>query len=759
MNSFEERSTRTYRQKQMFDKKELEARENVCIRDEPAFCAAACPLKLDGRAFAAAIQEGDFTGARAMLERLAPFPLILAHGCEAPCEKACRLEEIGEGVSLHALERACMVWGSPKSGRGFLKFKKKKTVAVFGADLFSLALAGELAGKAYPLTFFCGEETAADVVRACAPFLDGGELAAEAERLAQLDIQIEYGTKLTPELFEARRGDFDILCAARAFARSLFPELPVEEDTLLYPDSGLVAPLPDTQGVLRALFDAKRAAITVDRLAQGVPPASSRGEEGASESRLYTNMQDVRPSVRVPENGGYSMEEAVSEAARCILCSCEECAKGCAYLRHYSKFPRQLTREIYNNVSIIMGDHMMNKPINSCALCKQCSVTCPFGYDMASVCHMARENMVTTGKMPLAPHEFALYDMQFSNGEGFLSRLQPGHETCRYVFFPGCQAYAVSPETVESAYRDLASRLPGGVALMLGCCGAIADWAGRYELHGDTAEFLKNELAKLGDPEIIAGCPTCRRKLGETVSDAVTGIWDVLNEIGLPEYAEKVPRTVALHDSCGARGDEEMQRAVRTLAGSLGCTLIETEYSGDKSPCCGYGGLVSYTNREVAHALSKSCLSADAPYLTYCMACRDRFAREGHESVHLLELAYGQTPGRPPDISEKRKNRLSLKNRLLKELWGEDVTEKQYAFRLTFTDAARAQMDDRMILDTDVYAVMEAFQKTDEAVLDGETGLLVTRHRIGNVTFWVKFEEADEGFHICGAYSHRMTVK
>ena len=70
-----------------------------------------------------------------------------------------------------------------------------------------------------------------------------------------------------------------------------------------------------------------------------------------------------------------------------------------------------LTREIYNNVSIIMGDHMMNKPINACSLCGQCSVLCPNGYDMAEICHMARQNMVFTGKMPLAPHEFALMDI------------------------------------------------------------------------------------------------------------------------------------------------------------------------------------------------------------------------------------------------------------------------------------------------------------------------------------------------------------
>ncbi|MGI6152035.1 MAG: pyridine nucleotide-disulfide oxidoreductase/dicluster-binding protein [Christensenellales bacterium] len=759
MKDFEERSTRVYRQKQMFSKQELEDRENVCIRDEPAFCAAACPLKLDARAFVKSMKEGDYTGARAQLERIAPFPFILSRGCEAPCEQACRLAEMGEGIGIGALERACMALGTAKSGRGMLKMKKRKTVAIFGADLFSLALAGELANKAYPVSFFCEEGEAAAIIDSCAPFLTEAEAAAEAERLDRFDIALKYNTELTAAFFEERREGFDILCASRAFAKMLDPKGEPDGVTLVLPAWGIIAPTAETSGVLRSLFDAKRAAISVDRLAQNMDPATARGVEGAVKSRLYTNMEGVEPSRRVPEGSGYSAEEAKQEASRCIECSCQECAKGCAYLRHYKKFPRQLTREIYNNVSIIMGDHMMNKPINSCALCGQCSVTCPFGYDMASVCHIARENMVSTGKMPLAPHEFALQDMLFSNGEAFLSKPQPGFETCRYVFFPGCQAGAIAPETVKRAYEDLCNRLDGGVALILGCCGAIADWAGRYELFGRTCDDLKGEIAQFGEPQIIAGCPTCQKTLEKILGKEALGIWDILNQIGLPD-AKGAHQTVAMHDSCGARGNGKTQKAVRDLAKSLGLKLIETAYSGDKSPCCGYGGLVSYANREVAQEFAQSCVArSDAPFLTYCMACRDRFAREGHDSAHILELVYGPPAGAPPDISEKRRNRLSLKNRLLKELWGEDAMEKDWGFTLTITEEARLQMDDRMILDSDVYAVMQAYRETGDAILDSETDLLITRHRIGNVTFWVKFEEKDGGYVIRGAYSHRMIVK
>lgn len=48
---------------------------------------------------------------------------------------------------------------------------------------------------------------------------------------------------------------------------------------------------------------------------------------------------------------------------------------------------------------------------------------------------------------------------------------------------------------------------------MLGCCGAISEWAGRYEMTEKVNEQLKQELAKLGDPMIIAGCPSCMKQL------------------------------------------------------------------------------------------------------------------------------------------------------------------------------------------------------------------------------------------------------
>ena len=294
---------------------------------------------------------------------------------------------------------------------------------------------------------------------------------------------------------------------------------------------------------------------------------------------------------------------------------------------------------------------------------------------------------------------------------------------------------------------------------MLGCCGAICDWAGRCEMQESTREFLLTELSRLGDPVIIAGCPSCRKELAESVGGEVVGIWDILEQIGLPEGTKRINRPAALHDSCGARGDAHTQQAIRDLASRLGVRIVETEYSGDRSPCCGYGGLTAYANPEVAGEITRKALERmDAPYISYCMACRDRFAREGRESRHILELIYGTDAGAPPDISEKRYNRLNLKRELLREFWQEETAEMKLDYELTFTDEARSLMDSRMILTDDVIAVLNDYREHGEAVLDSETGLLIARRRLGNATFWVKFTEDEGRVTVHGAYSHRMNV-
>ena len=131
-------STHVYKVNKI-SREEIEGMVSLCVYEQPPFCNAACPLKLDTRAMLAAAAAGNFKKALQLYEKIAVFPLILSHGCEAPCEGKCRLGEIGDAVAIRAVEAAVSRFGEAARSGSIFRTKKKKTVAVLGSGTKSLA--------------------------------------------------------------------------------------------------------------------------------------------------------------------------------------------------------------------------------------------------------------------------------------------------------------------------------------------------------------------------------------------------------------------------------------------------------------------------------------------------------------------------------------------------------------------------------------------------------------------------------------------
>lgn len=728
-----------YRMKQAFGQEELHQREAVCTREEPPGCQAACPLHLDMRAVCGHEARGDFKKAAAVIRQTTPFLYLLARTCSAPCQKACTLSRLGEGVRVRDLELACALYGGPAGGSRFLIPRKNKKVLVAGDGIFALACCRELGKKGYEVHW----HTACASFQA--PLLELGlspeEAAADLSEFSTLRITREAAEKFSGETLE------DWSCRADAFCVS--PELVFGR----LPENGFTGPAGrETVWILAA---ARYAAMQADRYLQGASPEGLE-EPKVYESRLHVTLDGITGSRAVTGQGALTREMAAEEAARCIQCQCLECVKGCVYLQEFKRNPRGAIREIYNNLSIVMGNHMANGLINACDECGQCKAACPEGFDYPDVCRIARRTMVETGKMPPSAHEFALLDQEFSNGEAFLARPQPGYETCRYLFFPGCQAAAVSPRTVEITYRRLREELEGGTGLLLGCCGAISRWAAREELLQEALEKIRAAWESMGRPEILCACPTCLKNLRELTSLPARGVWEVLLELGTEPVTDQ---RVSIHDACGAREDGEIRAQIRRFAEALGCRVEEMPFAGELSPCCGYGGLVRYANPKMAEKKAAFASGrSEHRILTYCMACRDQFQRAGKDSIHILELACQVEPGPVPDLSLRRANRLKLKEKLQRELWKEEGRMEEM-LPVIYMEGAREEMDQRMILESDVNAVLKAYESSGEAVEDPEKGWLAASLRLGNVTFWVKFTDTEGCYRVYGAYSHRMTVE
>jgi glutamate synthase (NADPH/NADH) small chain len=520
-------------------------------------------------------------------------------------------------------------------------------------------------------------------------------------------------------------------------------------------------------------YDGRRSATMIDRFLQEASLTAGRLMEGPQPTRLFVSTAGHQPLAAVHPavpTEGYSAEEARDEAARCLRCECLECVKVCTYLEHFGGYPRKYAREIYNNSSIVAGERKSNLLINSCMLCGLCTTVCPEDFSMPDLCLSARREMIGRGRMPPSAHEFALEDYTWSQSDAFaLCRHEPGTTASAYAFYPGCQLAGSNPGQVEQVYKHLRGCLTGGVGLILDCCGAPAQWAGRQDLFESGIVRLATRWESLGRPKLIFACPTCHL----LVTPGLPGVEafflsEVLESVGPPEVtAAGAPHPVrALHDPCTSRHNRAMQESVRRFLDTLDQPVEELAFSGETTECCGYGGLQANANPDLARRVAgRRGNESPAEFVTYCAMCRDSLASTGKRAIHLLDLLF---PGGPdpaarsrPGWSERRENRARLREGLLAALWGEggELVEDHEAVELVVSPEIQERLDDRRILAEDVRKVIEHAERTGDRLCHQDSGRYLASFRPRAATFWVEYSPEGEGFRVHNAYAHRMTAE
>jgi Fe-S oxidoreductase len=447
-----------------------------------------------------------------------------------------------------------------------------------------------------------------------------------------------------------------------------------------------------------------------------------------------------------------------------------ECVKSCEYLKHYGGYPKKYVREIYNNMSMLVRARTSNNFINSCALCGLCGEVCPTDLNMAEPIKETRQKMVETSRMPASAYDFALRDMEFSNGEKFaLSKNAPSRDTatpCRYVFFPGCQLSGSSPDYTGKAYDFLRDTFHD-VGLMLRCCGAPADWAGRKDLFAESQSEFRAEHEKLGKPKVILTCSSCYQVFQQHYPDVeIISFWDVYDQHG--QFAKReFAAPVTIHDPCSTRYENHIQDSVRNILTKIGCEIQELELSREKTECCSFGGVMWLANKPVAEKVVQRRINeSQLDYVTYCAMCRNFFAKRGKRTTHIFDYIFGVPEtdlALAPAVgfSQNHENRARLKEKLLKELWSETMPE-QAAFesiRLTLPDDVQKQVEDRLILVEDMQKVIEHAERTGKRMFNNATKHYLAYFKPASVTYWVEYTpQADGSFLVHKAYSHRMEI-
>lgn len=753
------------------EKKRLQELEKKCIQDCAPPCAAVCPVHVDVRGVAGHMARGDFASALNLLRRALPFPGIIGSMCDQPCQSRCNRSLAGGAIEIAALELACSRLGEMAPPRISLLPARGLRVAIAGGGLSGLTAAFDLRKKGYGVTVFeAGERLGGSIWKVRSDRLTARQIDRELAGLGDMGVEIRLNTRVDMHTLPG----FDAVYAAIGALDAGTP-ISVDPITCSTDREGLFAGGsmlrgPENYSPILSVADGRRAAVSIDRYLQGASLTAAREGEGSLQSCLYTNMETVTiataPSV---SEKGFTPQEAVREAGRCLQCQCLECVKICTYLEHFKGYPKKYVREIYNNLSIVMGMRQSNTLINSCSLCGLCAEICPNDLNMADVCSEARQAMVSQKRMPQSAHDFALRDMLFANSTACaLSRNAPSAASSDYLFFPGCQLSASAPEHVEKTYASLRENLKGSVGLMLRCCGAPADWAGRDDLLGQCLDEFSALHRSLGSPRVILSCPSCSRMFQARLPGISTvSLWELFGEAGLQASAcLGSGQTLAIHDPCAARHDAALHERVRGIAQCLGYTIKELDLSRQKTTCCSFGGLQWFANNRLAkEAIQRRLRESAHDYLTYCSMCRDLFAAQGKRCLHLLDLLFENKMStrsvRPcPDWSQRRDNRAQLKKNLLEKCWDEEIGSDHDSgvMQLFISSEVRAVLEQRLILDDDIRQVISHAEKTGRRLRHSETGRFLACRKLGSVTYWVEYSPESGGYAVFTAYSHRMEI-
>ncbi len=314
------------------------------VGDCEAPCSLACPANMNIPEMNRLIAAGDFSASLEVVKEEIALPYVLGYICPAPCEKACRRKQIDEAVSICMLKRYVggLTPGPSPEGEG-------RSIAIIGTGPAGLSSAYYLLQLGHKVTLFDKNEDAGGTLRYSIPEekLPKQALNSEIEIIRSNGAEFRFNSLITAEVFEREiKGKFDAVIIATGditaseHLNSIFQiskiGLTIEEGTFATSESGIFAcgsVVRSQKMAVRAVAQGKAAAISADLYLKG---KSLRKNEKKFNSRfdklLLTEYQEYLkeaiPDKRLGPKGGFmegfSMQEAVNEAKRCLHCDCRK---------------------------------------------------------------------------------------------------------------------------------------------------------------------------------------------------------------------------------------------------------------------------------------------------------------------------------------------------------------------------------------------------------------------------------------------------
>ena len=320
------------------------------VGDCEAPCRLSCPAFMNIPLMNRLIAEGHFVEALNIAREEIALPLILGYICPAPCEKACHRKSVDNPVSICMLKRFTAADEERRMENLIPGLKENgKKVAVIGSGPAGLSAAFYLRRMGYQVTIFERQNAPGGALRysIAEEKLPRAALDAEIACLTFMGINILTNQAITAKRFEEEiipGYDVVILASGDTSINSLEPfSLPPDEHGNLINRKtcttgragvfGCGSAIKDQQMAVRSVAQGKLAAIEADLYLTSGKPKRIRFQFHSAISHLMPGeveeyLKESHAGARVePALGwvkGFSEQEAIHEANRCLHCDCRK---------------------------------------------------------------------------------------------------------------------------------------------------------------------------------------------------------------------------------------------------------------------------------------------------------------------------------------------------------------------------------------------------------------------------------------------------
>jgi len=341
-NSAKVREARTYA---------LELLLSEHVGDCEAPCRVICPASMNIPLMIRQIMGGQLSEALLTVKEHIPLPAVLGRICSAPCEKGCRRRKFDDPVGICLLKRhvADIDLASASPYVPACRAASGKKVAIAGSGPTGLSAAYFLRRNGHECTVFDKMPEPGGALRYEAPeeTLPRSVLDDEIEIIRKLGVRFEMNTPICESFsltdltakFDAvviATGRMELQnenwCAGVATgARGVEVEKGVFATNLagVYAGGDAVIPL---RMAVRSVGNGRSIATAIDCfLANGGRPPAKRfnsrmGKLAHNDMDEFLKGAALSPHLiaGAADDGGYSVQEAVAEAARCLHCDCRD---------------------------------------------------------------------------------------------------------------------------------------------------------------------------------------------------------------------------------------------------------------------------------------------------------------------------------------------------------------------------------------------------------------------------------------------------